>query len=327
MFSFKRRRTAAQRKHVAGLFRLLGFTAACGVVCAGLSIRAARAEVTNEAMNVGRQMVELAHTLNTDVTPVTLNGQPMYVGSSLSQESPRAVLDRYEELCKSNLAQSPKSWQEMATKPGEKPVNNGDIMNSGIMRSDSGSEGTVLCFVKGPNSKGTAMEAFKALGETGELGAVGELRYVFAKKTKKGNTHVLTGWTTAKFNLKDMMPPDEDKDVPGEDFSEVPRPEGSRRVLSARIQGTPFGVNTYTTDTAPAKIVEQYDQTLLKQGWVGIDPEIHKNAKDGNPKQAHGRLFEKDGVVLSLAAHVDEGKTFATFGVAGAQHEEKSSTR
>src|SRR5687768_2413821 len=100
MFSFKRRRTAAQRKHIAGLVRLLGFTAACGVVCAGLQIRAARAEVANEAMNVGRQMVELAHTLNTDVTAVNLNGQPMYVGSSLSQEAPRAVLDRYEQLCK-----------------------------------------------------------------------------------------------------------------------------------------------------------------------------------------------------------------------------------
>ena len=327
MFSFKRRRTAAQQKHVAGLFRLLGFTAVCGVVCAGFSIRAARAEVANEAMNVGRQMVELAHSLNTDVTPVTLNGQPMYVGSSLTQEAPRAILDRYEELCQKNLAQSPESWQALATKPGEKPTNNGDFVNSGIMRADGNGEGTVLCFVKGPNSKGTAMEAFKSLGETGELGAVGELRYVFAKKTKKGNTHVLTGWTTGKFNLKEMVPPDDEKDVPGEDFAEVPRMNGSRRVLSARVQGTPFGVNTYTTDMAPSKVVEHYDQTLLKQGWLGIDVEVDKQMKDGNPKQAQGRVFEKDGVVLSLAAHVDDGKTFATFGIAGAQHEEKSSTR
>src|SRR5205085_8852241 len=164
-----------------------------------------------------------------------------------------------------------------------------EFFKMGLMRSGDDNEGTVLCFVKGNESKPTVGEAFKAFNDTGELGAIGQLRYAYAKKTKKGNTHVLTGWTTSKFNLKNILPED-GKDVRGNDFAEIPRPKDSQRILATRVEGTPFGVNVYKTDQAPTEVAKTYDETLIKQGWVALDVELSKKANEPKERGAVGHI-------------------------------------
>jgi hypothetical protein len=116
-----------------------------------------------------------------------------------------------------------------------------------------------------------------------------------------------------------MLPADDGKDVPGSDFAEISRPKDAQRILATRVDGTPFGVNVYKTDAPPTEVAKFYDESLIKQGWVAVDAELDKRGHEPTERAAIGHLYEKDGVVLTLAAHVDTGKTFATLGLAGVQ--------
>lgn len=315
-----------KRKKLKGQLRLLGYVCFLGVACAGLSVRAARAEVADQSLAFGRQLSNLTNTQQVDTQRISMNGQSMFVGSTLGHDSVTATLDRFEQYCRRNSAQSPEEWKKLADKSPEQSTEGNSFFKTGLMRSGTDNEGTIMCFVRSSESKTTVGEAFSTFSDTGELGAIGQLRYAYAKKTKKGNTHVLTGWTTDKFNLKDMMPSDDGKDVPGSDFSEIPRPKDAQRILATRVEGTPFGVNVYKTTGAPTEVAKYYDETLIKQGWVAIDAELDKKADEPKERAAVGHLYEKDGVVLTMASHLESGSTYATLGLAGVQLTDKSAT-
>lgn len=315
---FTRRTSVEKRKHLAGLARMFGYFSVLGIVCAGVSVRNARAEVGDKSIALGRQMLELANATQHDVTKVNLNGQPMFIGSSIGKDSVQGVLSRYEQHCKTNAAQSVESWKELGGKTDEqKKEDVTGFTTSGLMRSGGDQEGTVICFVRSDQSKASAKEAFKSFTETGELGALGQLRYVYAKKTSKGNTHVLTAWTTNKFNLNEILPKEGGGDVPGSDFGgDIPRINGSQRILSTMVEGTSFGVNVYRSDMAPKDVAKLYDTELTQKGWFALDAEIEAKSKD---KATIGHLYEKNGVVLTLATNVQDGKTFTALGLAGVQ--------
>lgn len=311
-----RRLPVAKSKHVRGLLRAGGYVAALSLALGAFQLRSAHAEVKNRTVELGRQMLQLAQASQHDVNKLSMNGQPMWVGSSLSTDSVGDVLDRYEADCAKNAAQPPESWRELATKTAEQKAEKPG-MASGIMRGGDRDEGTVVCFTKGEGSKPTVKEALKTFAETGELGALGNLRYVYVKKSDRGNTIVLTAWTDDKFNLADLVPP-EGTEAPGSDFPEIPRPPTSMRLLSAQVEGTPFGMNVYRSKQGPANVVSFYDGEMAKRGWFAIDPELAKHAENGeNPTGAIGRLYERNGVVLTLASNLQDGDTVTGLGLAG----------
>lgn len=315
---FIRRLSVAKSKHVKGLLRAGGYIAVLSLGLGAFQLRAAHAEVRNRTVELGRQMYQLANATQHDVNKLSLNGQTMWVGSSLANDSVQSVLDRYEDECRKNSAQSTESWRELAKKIDEKKQER-PLMATGVMRAGSRSEGTVLCFTKGESSKPTVGEAVKSFVETGELGALGNLRYVYAKESSTGRTTVLTAWTDDKFNLADLTP-EAGTEARGNDFPGIPRPPTSNRLLSAQIEGTPFGANVYRSKQSPANVVGFYDEEMGKRGWTAIDPELTvQMAKRGeeNTDGAIGRLYERQGVVLTLAANLDEGDTITALGLAG----------
>jgi hypothetical protein len=322
---FMGRLAVAKSKHVRGLLRAGGYVAALSLALGAFQVRQAHAELRNRTVDLGRQMYQLANASRHDVNKLSLNGQVMFMGSSLSHDSANAVLDRYEAECKHSAAQSPESWRQLTHKPSEtkdaadENAEAHGMSSTGVMRAGSLTEGTVLCFVKGEHAKPSIREAFKSLAETGELGAVGNLRYVWAKQGESGNTTVLTAWTDDNFNLADLVP-EEGKEARGTDLPNLPRPPDSNRLFAAQVEGTPFGLNVYRGKQGPAKVIDFYDQAMKERGWLVIDPEMDKwMAQQGetNTEGAIGRLYEHDGVVLTLAAHLEEGDTITTLGLAG----------
>ncbi len=315
---FGRWRNPERKKHVRGMLRASAYFATVGLACGIFQLRNARAEVRNQTLEMGRQMFRLANGVQHDVTKATLNGQAMWVGSSLSTDSVGAVLDRYEEHCKMNAAQPIESWRELAAQAEAGKGTGSMLDNFGVLRSGDDREGSVACFTRGNQSKPTVTEALRVFGETGELGALGNLRYVYVKKGKSGGAVVLTAWTDNAFNLRQFAPkPGEE--VAGEDFSEVPRPPDSHRVFAVTLEGTPFGVNVYaTTSSAPADILAFYDKTLVTAGWRAIDPgaEAFMN-EDMKQRGALVRLYSRDAVVLTLSAHREGAQTMAGLGIAG----------
>jgi hypothetical protein len=79
---------------------------------------------------------------------------------------------------------------------------------------------------------------------------------------------VFTAWTHGTFNVLTMFP--KYGDAPGEDLGGVPRPEGGRRTLSAKIVGAPFGINTYEVLGAPSEVTKEVDTVLLARGWKAV---------------------------------------------------------
>jgi len=315
---FVRRHSAEKKKHLKGLLRAGGYFVALTAVFGAIQVRSARAEVKNRTVEMGRQMLQLANATQHDVNRINFNGQPMFLGSSLATDSPKSVLDRYEGYCNDNRAQPAESWRELATKPGDKDKKESgtSILNTGIMRSGTDQEGTVVCFTKGAESKASTSEAFKTFAETGELGALGGLRYVYARTTDQGKTLVLTAWTDDKFNLAKLIP-EEGKDSGGADFPNLPRPAGTQRVLSAIVEGTPFGVNLYRGGESPEKVVAALDEDMQKRGWWALDPNLAKRTEYDPARPPVGRLYEKDGVVLTVASARDEYGVMTGFGLAG----------
>jgi hypothetical protein len=318
-----RKRATERSKHRKGLIRMFGFMGVVGIACAGVKVGAARAEVGDQSLVIGRQMVTLANSTKNEIHKVGMNGQTMYFASQVSEESAEKVLARYEEHCRANAAQSPADWKEIATTAAESKTAIGanseaTAKSGGVLRSGDREEGTVMCFVRSSSSKGTMVEALGALEKTGDLGSFGQLRYVYAKKNAKGHTHVLAAWTTDKFNVDEMFPPEDDKDAAGHDFKELPRPEGSVRTFSLHLDDAPYGVNIYeSTGQSPEQVAKSYDTRLQQDGWFALDIEGPGKRAAENLKGVTGRMYTKDGVMMTVVSHVEHGKTVTGLGIGG----------
>lgn len=306
------------RKKRRGLLRAAAYLLALSGVFSLIQIRQARADVGDRTVEIGRQMLSLANASQHDVNKLKLNGQSVFMGSSLAKDSVTDVLDRYNKLCEQSRAQPAEEWRALAAKSGTAETANmgsGVVGSAGIVRGGDSDEGAVLCFTKTTSSKPTFTEAIKTFAATGELGALGGVRYVYAHKSPKGNTVVLTAWTDEQFNVNAFMG-DETKDCLGDDFKGLPRPPASIRVMSGRVEDTPFGVNVYRSKTAPLELAKIYDETMIKDGWMALDPELEAIDPD-NKHHPVGRLYEKDGVVLTVSSHIEPDATFTSMGVAG----------
>ena len=304
-----------KRKKRRGMMRAGAYLLALSGVFSLIQIRQARAEVGDRTVEIGRMMSTLANASQHDVNKLNLNGQSMFIGSSLSKDSVTSVLDRYDALCQTSRAQPADEWKGLAEKSGSENVKKGAVGSAGIVRSGDADEGAIICFTKTSASKSTFSEAVHTFAQTGELGALGAVRYVYAHKTSTGNTTVLTAWTDEQFNLKRFMG-EKGKDCEGEDFAGLPRPSDATRVISGRVEDTPFGVNVYRGHGSPAEIAQMFDHKLIAEGWMGLDPELE--TRDPNDKHHPvGRIYEKDGVVLTLASHLEPDSTYTSMGLAG----------
>ncbi|MBX3263056.1 MAG: hypothetical protein KIS78_07240 [Labilithrix sp.] len=320
-------RSLEKAKRIRGLVRVWGYFFCVMVVCGLISIRHARAEYQDQTLLFGRQMVTLAKASNHEVTKVIFNGQPVHVGSSVTEDSAARVLERYEEYCKANRGQMGVDFTEIDKSGTVKPLRKADavdpnadapaIAKAGYVRSGSDEEGAVICFVKGPKTKPTTGEAFQSFMTTGELGAIGELRYAYASKGPSGKTLVLTVWTDSAFNLRDMVPED-GQDAAGEDFAEVPRVPNATRIMAAKADGMPYGVNVYKTTDAPAKTFEFFDREMKRAGWFAYDPEMTEAEDHGQ-----GRAYMKDAVVVTLGTSVQPEGNFVAVGLAGVAADDK----
>lgn len=70
----------------------------------------------------------------------------------------------------------------------------------GTQRAGDDDEGVVLCLVSSESSGRELASALEAFTRTQDLGALGKMRYAYAKKTASG-THVLAAWTDEHFAL------------------------------------------------------------------------------------------------------------------------------
>ena len=306
-------------KKARGCLRVAAYFAVLALAMCAVSIRSARAEVAEQALAMGRQIAMLAGAEG-EATRVLINGQGVVVGSSVSPDATSAVLDRFEEHCRKNLAQTSESWRDALVKDAPSEESDASYLETGVLRSGT-DDGIVVCFTRTPDSKATVKEALDSFGRTGDLNAFGALRFAYAKPTSRGQTHVLTVWTEEGFDFRKIMF-EEGKDVAGDDFAEVPRLPESTRMMATRIDGAPYGMNVYVTSMPVGDVTAFYDRAMSEAGWGVLDPHLEQQTGGS------GRSYERDGIVLTMHVSSESGKTFVALGLAGVpERGEQSSVR
>lgn len=246
------------------LVRVMAYAASVFGIAGLLAASSAYGGVEDGALEIGQELGKL-DGIGTK-SPISLNGQPIYVGSQVLNMSVGEALDRAETLC----------HRGDPAHPGKEPLRldsdelsletEGDSI--GKIREERDGRGVVICFapdtpVAGLQEKmGRYLDFFKS----GNLEELGDLRYFYAKETDAGKTHLVRVWTEGSFDFYAMTSL-HGEDAPGSDPSDAPRPPESRRLLSATADKTVYAVRVYETKLSPAEIAETYDQRMVDRGW------------------------------------------------------------
>jgi hypothetical protein len=302
-----------------GFLRVVGYGVGVSAVLGATAFHSAKADLGQATLSFGRELLPLADALG-DTNKIRMNGEAIYLGTAVLQDqSVKVVLDRFEQHCKDNQGPWAELWSQaaklndaMAKLPDPKgKISEGlPINKDGVFRQGDDGQGAVMCFTKWAGTLSDYEEAYRQFAKSGDFGRLGKLRYVFAARTAQGNTRVVSVFSDGSLNINNIIPPDSG-DAPGEEATLAPRPPDSRRILSAGVEGTPYGVRVYKTQMPPSAVLDYYDDTMQKAGWqpvIPVDPA--ENAKF--------RGYAKGALELVVTADKREGGTSVSLGEMGA---------
>lgn len=236
-----------------------------------LAVAAARsvhADVREMGLGVGHQLAKL-EDLTGGAEVIRLNGVEIHRAGAHTSQSMHEVLSRYEAYCRRSPGALAVAMQDI---PGalldriEVPAN--AALRASVVRDERDGRGMVVCFVDAPGDPPAPLaERLRALAVSGDLSKLGHFRYAFAEPSAgpSGGTHVVTLWSDSALALSTMFPAE--GDAPGSDSALAPRPEGSRRTLSASVDGYPAAVRIYESSAARVALEAHYDEALAAQGF------------------------------------------------------------
>jgi hypothetical protein len=271
------------------------------------TVHSARGHIEEKAFQVGQDLAQFADLLQ-GTHRVRLNGETIYLASALTDEDKHALLDRFDDHCRAHsgglaeeFARLPQAEQKRLAEKAPFSWN----ARFGVVRRETDEAGMVVCFAQreGDGLK-TAVARLQAVVETGDLGAFGNLRYAFVRRTENGKSHVLTTFTEGRFDLNRVL--GRGQEAGGEDPPGAPRPPGGRRVLSVSADGAPYGVQSFQTDATAESVAAFYRENMPALGWkkAVADDDIYKAA-----------IYQRNGVMMTITAlELAEGQpTTVTF--------------
>ncbi len=245
---------AKSANRVAGIKRVLVYAVVMSGILGVVAMRRAQADTAEATRGLGRDLLALSDVL-ADGQELRINGESIRVASSVAETDVTTTLDRFEASCKAD--------------PSVVPL--------GTQRAGDADEGVVLCLVGSQSSGRDLAAAFEAFTRTQDLGALGKMRYAYAKKTASG-THVLAAWTGEHFAFGSLAP-EGAGDAPGTDSPLVPRPRGSRRLLSAEVARSSYAVRVYASSESAAQVVTGYDVAMKERGFELLADRQHENER------------------------------------------------
>lgn len=295
-----RRFDAKRTERRRGYARVAAYCTVVGIGVLGLGFHNAKADAMQSGLDLGRELGPLVRALPGDVKQVSLNGQSLFIADTFFDESRKEIVDSYEAHCAAHPGEPFASLKKAADVQAAGDKRWGELAKLKSLRADGDRASMVFCFVRGDGTPPTIAEAFNAFERTKDLGALGRVRYAYVEERPTGKTRVLTLWTDHHFKM-DHLANEGPGDVPGgEDFTDSPRPEDSRRLLTGKIEGTPYAVNVYESRLAPREVVERFDATMMGAGWASASPPVPG-------AESHGYL--RGQVIYTVSASTEEGKT------------------
>jgi hypothetical protein len=280
--------------------RLAVFCLVTGAVGVAAVARAAYGDAQRAALGLGSELGKLGEPGAERV--VRINDQAIHVVSAIDPRPFVDVLDQVELACDQRGA----GLREVIAalpEPVRARLPDSRGSGSGTMRKEAEREGFVACLVRDEptRSAGELLDRMEAFARTGDLSAVGHARYVHARATASGGSHVVVAWSDGPLRVTALLP-EAGADAPGDDIEGFPRPAGATRLLTARLEGVPYGIRLYRTDAPPEEIVRSYDAQLGAEGWNITRPD----------DQPTSRAFSRGGVDVMVFAEPSGGATMVS---------------
>ena len=281
--------------YVPKLLRLLLFCCVASSMLAAFSVRALAHTARDGMLSLGHSMMNYADQAGMPSgRQLQLNGATFQVAVGSTEDTVPQVLDVYEQRCDAVDGQMNEQLQE-AMRNASTSERTALRAARTTVRVNADSQGYVACLDLGQarRTPGEIIERMRRFVETGDISAVGRMRYVFAERGTR-RTRVLAIWSDSELNVSRMFPVT--GDVPGQDPANVARPRGMTRLLSAAEVGQPYGLTMYTTQRSRDDVFGDYTREMAQRGWRRLDlQEIH-SALDTREVQS----FSRSGVNVTV---------------------------
>jgi hypothetical protein len=273
--------------------RVVAYASALSLGLAWCWVERVSAQIEQSSLALGERLAQSLGDVVGEPQALVVNGQNVWIASQTTPLSVAEALDRFDAHCVSSsqaLAADLDGLEAPLAPSGAGPSRAGQRWL--IRRAESvGQGGQLVCLA--PTEP---LTGFLDLGErlstffaTGELGAIGELRYVRAKPRPEGGSHVIAVWSAGAFNLLAALP--HEADVPGEDPDGAPRPPEATRLLSARVPGRGFAVYSYTSNRSAAELLRFYALEMSLKGWAELEAERFVPETEALSTQARAYLM------------------------------------
>ena len=253
---------------VCGALRVLGLLVVIQLVAGALWLRSAHARASEALLSVGAELMKLESAgPNQPVRSLFLNGITVHLRAATTDRDLHAVLDRFHALCGSRTGvEAPQAVLDRLRNDTARRAP--PSLLDGVLRAESASEGAIACIDTGTRlSVAELTSRLQDFAKTGDLSAVGDLRYVLARRVD-GKTAVLTLWTEGPTALLQMFP--KDGDAPGQDPHGIPRAPGTRRLLSAWENGQPYALALYAAPGGDIGALRTFYLTALQAGGWSV---------------------------------------------------------
>lgn len=264
----------------------------------------ARAAIGEAALEAGDELAKMGDAIGPR-NRVRLNGEELDVASAMVDDAPSAVIDRFEAECRAHAGALARELEELETAAKGAKVAaalEGANAGVGIVRRDRGDRSAVACLAR--DEATGIVSALNAMVKTGDLSKLGKLRYVSAERAAGSTkTHVVAAWTNGPFRIAALVPSREDagRDAPGSDAPDVARPVDARRLLTANLEGAPYGVRVYDARASVGGVLAGFDREMPARGWAANPAFASELDKRGQA----GRAFAKDGADVLVFAGAD----------------------
>jgi hypothetical protein len=283
-----------KRRGMAWLRLALYFAVIVGL-SAWWKVRQVSAALSERALSIGRT-VESWRDPAAGTSTIRLNGARITITSVSSDDGVAAILDRFTRMCARNSGGMHEELHALIARGAKIPEHVADRF--GVFRTQDGErQGTAACFARDADGgMSDLLDRVSKLADTGDLAALGQLRYVFAHRREgSSSTHVLTLISHESLLIEQIFPAS--GDVSGPDLVPGVRPEQARRLISAELEGTSQRAVIYEAHVSAAAALEAYDAALPARGYQRGDLSL---VVDSMPALARV-YFTPDETLLILA--------------------------
>lgn len=213
-------------------------------------------EVEAAALGSGRLIWGLtsAHRPN-ETQELVLNGLTLRVRTATAEVPWQEALVEAHRACAQAVAAPSGAFRRL-------------LRFDGVVHLRGEADGMVACF-ETKHGWRDLLRSLTQVAETHDLEPLGRFRYLYARRESDRRSAVLSLWSEGPLKLSAAFPPN--GDAPGADDPALPRPPGSRRVLSVLHTGLGRSLVVYRAEAPFGQLAEEYARSLRRAGAV-VEP-------------------------------------------------------